>query len=107
VLTGIVLAAWLAAVCAAVAAFRAHALGRAWRQARLAMPYAVFRAFAHRRGRWLDTAIGEEDRARYGSHLLHLDHPAVRRAHRLVVLSRVAGFLALGLAWPIRAMLPG
>lgn len=65
------------------------------------MPYRVFAAFARRRGRWRAQGPSEEERTRYGSHLLRLDDPAVVRAERWLRLTWLLGLLACGLAWPL------
>jgi hypothetical protein len=105
-LTWVVALVWLGTVAFSVIWIGDALCLRFWRGAGLPMPYRVFRGFARRRHRMLKEGLSERDRARYGSHLLHLDEPAVIRANRALRAVFVLGVLALGLAWPIRAMLP-
>lgn len=105
-LTWFVVVVWALVVVFAVAAVEDTICRRIWASSAPPMPYRVFRAFARRRGRMVEHGPSEDERTRFGSHLLHLHDPSVARASRWLRATRALGLLAFGLCWPIRAMLP-
>jgi hypothetical protein len=97
---------WAALLFTAVATLQSVVCRRIWKGSGVPMPYTVFRAFARRRHHFRTSGPSERERARYGSHFLLLDHPAVVQAHRFSVVTTVIGILLYGLCWPVWALLP-